>query len=213
MQDQYKKQASKSNYSQYKQKMNDEQKKAYDSSFNRNYTVNNRMNFEDAINSRPQRINVFGSRPIFVNISPSLFGGGPFSYGYGFAGPWDLWFLMRASDLFWYHHWNDITPYRNNFQQAEFNAMEQRVQNLEKQMNGVRDPNYLEPGVDPDIQFSDEYTEKNPDKIYYTEKYNAPVASPVKTIVVITLIIIVLIFMLRKAAGPRRKQRYDSRTY
>lgn len=211
MQDEYKKQASTSNYSEYKQKLNSEQQKAYESSFSKSYNVNNRMNFDDALRSRPQRINVFNSRPVYVGLNPVYFGS-PISYGHAFAGPWDLWFLMRASDLFWYHHWHDISPYRNYFQEQQFRDMERRVQELEAKNNGVRDENYLEPGVDPDLQFSGEYQEKNLDRIYYTDKYSKPVSNPVQTILILIVIAAGLILIMKNVARPRRKK-YDSRLY
>lgn len=211
MQEQYKKQASTANYSDYKSKLNDEQKKVYESSFNRSYNVNNRLDFDEAIRTRPQRINVYNSRPIIINYNSGYFGG-PFSYGSAFAGPWDLWFLMRASEMFWYHHWHDIHPYRNYFDDHQFRQMEERIRRLEQQ-NIARDPNYLEPGIDPDLQFSSEYTEKNLDRVYYTNKYSKPVGNPWLTIVIIVLIVVVLIIILRKVSRPRAKKNFDSRIY
>ena len=213
MSDAYKKQASSSNYSSYKQKLNDEQKKVYDSSMNTNYYNGNKMNFEDASRTRSTRMNDYNSRPIRISINTYNFGG-PLSYGTAFAGPWDLWFLMRASDVFWYNHWNDIYPYRDNFEAAQFAEMEGRIKALEAQ-NVARDPNYMEPGVDPDLMFSSDYQEKNVDKLYYTDKYNKPVQNPAKFFIPILLISIGLILVIYTLSRrkPQKPSRNSSRIY
>ncbi len=216
MQDYYKKQTSTSNYNTYKQNLNDEQKRVYDSSMNKNYTVNNRINMEDALRTRPERISGYSTRPVIVNINNNYWGGfgsGPFSYGSAFVGPWDLWFLMRASDLFWYHHWLDIYPYRSYFDAVQFAQMEERVRRLEQQNNGVRDPNYLEKGVDYDLQFSNDYQQNHMNNLYYTNKYSNPVSNPFVTFVIIILIVILLIFLIRKVSRPKPKRAFDSRIY
>ncbi|MCX7921051.1 MAG: hypothetical protein N3B21_03370 [Clostridia bacterium] len=216
MQDTYKKEASKYNYSAYKQKLNSEQKKVYESSFSNSYKMNNRMSFEDAIKTRPQRITVYSHRPVIVKVKHKKhfdLDFDDFSYGYGFVGPWDLWFLMRASDLFWYHHWNDIYPYRDYFEDDQFRQMEARVRALEQQ--GIqRDPSYLDPDVDPDLQFSSEYQERNLDSIYYTNKYPPRSGNPLVTIFVISIIVVILIIIIRKLSRPKRpKEGSYSRIY
>ncbi len=206
MQETYKKQASQNNYSAYKQKLNDEQKKTYESSFNNTYGSGSRMDFDSAMRTRPQRISDYSTRPIRININTYQFGG-PFSYGYAFAGPWDLWFLMRASDMFWYHHWNDIYPYRDYFEAAQFAQMEQRIRALEAQ-NIPRDATYMEPGVDPDLQLSSDYLEKNVDKYYYTNQYAKPVKNPVGTLIGVVIIIAGLVLILRHFSRRRPKNPY-----
>lgn len=212
MQDAYKKQTSKSNYGAYKQKLNTEQQKVYNDSMNRNFQSSRRMNFEDAMRTRTQRINYFNSRPIYVNVRPGLFGG-PLTWGMGYVGMWDMWFLMHASHLFWYHHWHDIYPYRDHFDQAKFAEMEARVKKLEQENNNLRDPNYLDPDVDPDLQFSQEYQEKHLDNVYYTDKYAEPSTGAGTTIVVLLVIGVVLVVIISKAAKPRRRKTYNSRIY
>lgn len=209
MQDYYKQQTSSANFKTYNQTLNADQRKVYDSSMNTRYNVGNRMSFEDSLRTRPQRINVYTSRPIRINV---INFGGPFSYGYAYVGPWDLWFLMRASDLFWYHHWADIYPYRSYFDAVQFAQMEARIRALEAQ-NIARDPNYMEPGVDPDLQFSNDYLQKNPGAVYYTSKYSQPVGNPVVTVIVIILIVVLLVFILRKVSKPRPRRPSDSRIY
>lgn len=211
MQDAYKKQTSSANYSSYKQKMNAEQQKAYDSSTS-GFKVNNRMNFENSANTRAQRINNMNSRPIYVNVRPGLFSG-RMTWGMGYIGMWDMFFIMQASNLFWYHHWNEISPYRDDFDQQKFAEMEARVKELEKQNNGVRDPNYMDPDVDPDLQLSKEYQEQNVDKVYYTDKYSEPKTDPAATIIVIILIGGVLLMVISKAARPKPKNTRNSRIY
>ncbi|ACL74626.1 hypothetical protein [Ruminiclostridium cellulolyticum] len=213
MQDTYKSQISNKNYKTYKQKLNNQQQKVYNDSMKRSYGSNSRkMNFEDAMRTRTSRMNVFNNRPIFINVNRSIFGS-PFSYGYAYVGPWDLWFLMRASDMFWYHHWNEISPYRNYFDQNQYRQLENRVEKLEKQ--GVqRDPNYMEEGVDPDLQLSQQYQEQNPENVYYTDKY--PTNSSRNTGAVVVVIIITsvgLIIVIRKLSKPKPKKPRHSRVY
>lgn len=212
MQDTYKKQASGSSFKTYKQNLNSQQKSTYDKTMNTNYRVNDRLNFEDAMRTRSQRINSFNTRPIFTNMNRGYFGG---SFGYGSAaiGPWDMFFLMTATNLFWYHHWNDISQYRDHFSQADFARMEERVKELEKENKGVRDPNYLEPGVDPDLQFSSEYQQKHLDNIYYTDKYSKPSVNPFAVIVIILIIGVVLVIILKKVSRPKPKKTFHSRIY
>ncbi len=211
MQDTYKKQVSSKNYNTYKQKLNSEQQKVYTDSLKRDYgTSSRRMRFEDAMNTRSSRINTFANkRPIFINVNRGMFSS-PFSYGYAYVGPWDLWFLMRASDLFWFHHWNEISPYRSYFDQQEYDKLEKRVQELEQQ--GVKkDSTYLDPDVDPDLQLSQQYQEQNLDKVYYTDKYPARSAGTAVVIIIITSV--ALIIIIRKISKPRRKKSHYSSIY
>ncbi len=211
MQDTYKKQVSGKNYNTYKQKLNSDQQKVYTDSLKRDYgTSSRRMRFEDAMNTRSSRINTFANnRPIFININRGMFSS-PFSYGYAYVGPWDLWFLMRASDLFWFHHWNEISPYRSYFDQQEYDKLEKRVQELEQQ--GVkRDSTYLDPDVDPDLQLSQQYQEQNLDKVYYTDKYPASSAGTAVVIIIITSV--ALIIIIRKISKPRKKKSHYSSIY
>lgn len=212
MQDAYKKQTSSSNYSAYKQKLNTEQQKVYDSSMKSDFKVNNRMNFEDAMNSRPQRITYINSRPVYIGVRPGLFSG-PMTWGMGYVGMWDLWFLMHASDLFWYHHWNEIVPYRDYFEEQKFNEMEARIKQLEQQNNNVRDPNYLDPNVDSDLQFSNDYQQQHLDKVYYTNKYSQPASNAAGVIIIIIIIGVVCILVISKAARQKPKKTYNSRIY
>ena len=211
MKDTYKTTTSKNNYSAYKSGLNSQQKKTYDQSMNNNYKMNSRMNFDDALRTRPQRISSFNSRPIFINVNRGYFSS-PFSYGYAFVGPWDMWFLMRASELFWYHHWLTISPYSNYFNATEYAKMDARVKQLEAQ-GVVRDPNYLEPGVDPDLQLTSDYQEKHLDTMYYTNKNPANSGNMVVTFIIIGGIIIILIVFLRKSARPKKRKSAYSRIY
>jgi hypothetical protein len=212
MQDTYKKQASTANYSKYKQKLNSDQQKVYDSAMNSNYSAKNRMNFEDSMRTKTSRINNFNTRRIYVNVNPVYFGS-PFSYGHAYVGMWDLWFLMRASDLFWYHHWHEINPYRDYFQAQQFAEMEARVKALEQQNNGVRDASYMEEGVDPDLQLSDEYQQAHPESVYYTDKYSSPTSNAAVIIIIIAVAAVVLIIILRSASRTKPKHTYNSRIY
>lgn len=211
MQDQYKKEMSNSNYKAYQQKLNDEQKKVYDSSMNSSYRVNNRMNFEDAMASRPQRISAFDSRPVRIHVNTFYFGG-PLSYGSAFVGPWDLWFLMRASDLFWYHHWAEIYAYRNYFDAAEFAARERAMRTMEQQ-NLARDPSYMDPDVDPDLQLSNDYQQKHLDNLYYTGRHPDAGTNPVATVIIIVVIIAGAILVIRYFSKPKPKRPSESRIY
>lgn len=212
MQDTYKKQVSGKNFNTYKQKLNADQQKVFDSSMNRSYgTSSRRMNFEDAMNTRTSRINSFGKRPVYININTGMFGS-PFSYGYAYVGPWDLWFLMRASDMFWFHHWNEISPYRSYFDQQQYQQLEQRVQALESQ--GIqRDPEYLDPDVDPDLQLSQQYQEQNVDKVYYTDKNSTNSASTGVVVVIVIVTAVALVIVIRKLSKPKPQNPHYSRIY
>ena len=163
------------------------------------------------MNTRSSRISAFTTkRPIFININTGMFAS-PFSYGYAYVGPWDLWFLTRASELFWFHHWNEISPYRDYFNQQEFNNLERRVQQLEQQ--GVnRDPSYMETDVDPDLQLSQQYQEQNVDKVYYTEKYPTD-SNAAGAVIVIIVTAVVLIVVIRKVSKPKKNKSNYSRIY
>jgi hypothetical protein len=211
MQDAYKKQASKNNYNAYKAKLNSEQQKVYNSSINRNYNINNKMSFESAMRTRPQRINVYNSRPIYIHVDSHHFGSS-FSYGYASVGPWDLWFLLRASELFWYHHWDDIYAYRNYFEAAQFANMEARIRALEAQ-NIVRDANYLEPGVDPDLQFSNDYQQNHTGSIYYTNRHPSRAGNVIVTLIILLIIVIILVIIIRKVSRPKRSYGSNSGIY
>jgi len=84
-------------------------------------------------------------------------------------GIWDLAFLMTVNHLFWYHHWNSLSRYRNQFDQQKWAEIEARVAQLEAQ--GVkRNPNYLDPNTDPDLQFSRQFGAQHPDVVYAGKK-------------------------------------------
>jgi len=168
----------------------------------RNYSVSNKMNYDTAMSTRPSRIRVYDRRPIYVNVNTRYFGS-PFSYGYASVGPWDLWFLLRASDLFWHHHWHDIYAYRNYFDTAQFAQMEARVRALEAQ-NIVRNESYLDPDVDPDLQFSNEYQQKHASNIYYTNKYPKRAGNPIITIIIIMVVLFLILFIIKKVSRPKR---------
>lgn len=212
MQDTYKSQVSGKNFSTYKQKLNTDQQKVYTDSMKRSYgSSTRRMGFEDAIKTRTSRINTFSKRPVFVNVNTGMFGS-PFSYGYAYVGPWDLWFLMRASELFWFHHWSEISPYKSYFDQQQYADMEKRVKELEQQ--GVqKDPEYLDPDVDPDLQLSQQYQEENVDKVYYTDKYPTRSASAGAAVVVIIITGVALIIVIKAVSKPKRRKSHYSRIY
>ena len=102
------------------------------------------------ISSRPVRIysvfNPYYSRPVVVYSDPynSLF--------------W-WWLLDRSLDdrAWWtYHHRYDMDPARYQALVANDQQLEARVQQLEAQQ-APRDPNYVPPGVDRDLMYSDHY--------------------------------------------------------
>jgi hypothetical protein len=102
------------------------------------------------ISSRPVRIysvfNPYYSRPVMVYSDPynSLF--------------W-WWLLDRSIDdrAWWaYHHRYDMDPARYQALVANDQQLEARVQQLEAQQ-APRDPNYVPPGVDRDLMYSDHY--------------------------------------------------------
>ena len=80
------------------------------------------------------------------------------------VGVWDLYFLSRASDLFWYHHWNDRAIRRALYQDkllqdGELRRLEERVRTLESQQV-ARNPDYLPPDVEPEELYSEDHLEE-----------------------------------------------------
>ena len=211
MQSSFSKQISTSNYSNYKKSLTPEQTKDYTSSLNKSYSLPNRLNFDDALATRNSRLTTFGTRPVIINVGGGYLGG-PLSYGSAFAGIWDMWFLTRASQLFWYNHWSEISPYRNNFDQAKFNEMEARVKELEQQ-KVAKDPNYLEPGVDPDLQFSSEYQQSHVSDIYYTDKSGSSAQSVFGTIFMLIIIVALLLYIFKKVSRKNGKKSFESKIY
>lgn len=185
--------------------MNAEQQKVYDSSMNRNYNVGSRLNYNDALNTRTQRISYFDSTPVRIHVNNYYFGG-PLSYGSAFVGIWDLWFLMRASDLFWYNHWNDIYPYRSYFDTNDFAARQAAVMAMQNQ--GIaKNPSYLDPNVDPDLQFSKVYVDNHMNNIYNVNRHSA---NPILTLLVILVFVGMLIFIIKHLLKKPVKPRYSS---
>ncbi|MBU0515368.1 MAG: hypothetical protein KJ621_11405 [Proteobacteria bacterium] len=128
-----------------------------------------------AINSRPSRMGSRYSRGRTVYVTPrysrrGFWGGHGYPrWGYHSLGIWDLAFLMTVNHLFWYHHWNSLSRYRNQFDQQKWAELEARVAQMEAK--GVkRDPKYLDPNTDPDLQFSRQFGGQHPDVVYAGKK-------------------------------------------
>jgi len=105
---------------------------------------------EETIRTRPVRIynvfNTYSSRPWVVYQDPyhSFF--------------W-WWLLDRSLDdrAWWaYHHRYDMDPLRYQALVANDQQLQARVAELEAQQV-VRDPNYVPPGIDRDLMYSDQY--------------------------------------------------------
>lgn len=80
---------------------------------------------------------------------------------YSSVGIWDVYFLSQASDLFWYHHWNDASIQRALYQDrvlqdAELARLEAKIRSLETQ-NIVRDMSYIPEGIEPQDMYSEAY--------------------------------------------------------
>jgi hypothetical protein len=155
---------SKSNYNTYKVTQNAQQKSAYDSAMKKTYTVSKKQNMNTAISTRPQRITVYNNRPTRIYVNTTMFPGS-LSYGSAYCGVWDLWFLTRASDAFWYHHWAELSMYNNYFDAATWAARERAMTQMRAQNMAVN-ADYLDPDVDPDLQFSPQYQEEHLDRFY-----------------------------------------------
>ncbi|MGO8930961.1 MAG: hypothetical protein ACLQU3_29240 [Limisphaerales bacterium] len=106
------------------------------------------------ISSRPARIysvfNPYYSRPVVIYRDPynSLF--------------W-WWLLDRSLEdrASWaYHHRYDMDPERYQALVANDQQLEARVEQLEAQQ-APRDPNYVPPGVDRDLMYSDHYVARS----------------------------------------------------
>lgn len=211
MEDAFKKAESQRNYTTYKQSLNDEQKKVYDSSMKKSYNTGSKMDFDYAMRTRNQRINTYGTRPVIINVNRGLFGG-PLSYGSAYVGIWDLWFLTRASDLFWFHHWHEISPYRNYFEDARYAQMEARVAELESQ-GYVKDSNYIDPNVDSDLQFSKEYQQQNLDNIYDRNSPQKSSGNPFMIIIILAGSAVLLIVIIKKVSRPKNRAAFSSKIY
>ncbi len=128
-----------------------------------------------AIRSRPLRRSRYYYRGRTTYMGPRYYSTG-FWGGYGYpmwgyhaVGIWDLAFLMTASHLFWYNHWYALSQYRSAFDQQKWAEMEARVAQLEAQ--GVkRNPDYLDPKVAPDLQFSRQFVAAHPGLVYAGKK-------------------------------------------
>jgi hypothetical protein len=116
------------------------------------YTYRPRIYIPDTqvLVTRPSRIytvfNPYSSRPWVVYNDPysSLF--------------W-WWLLDRSLDdrAWWaYHHHYDMDPARYQALLANDQQLQARVQQLEAQQ-AARDPNYVPPGLDRDLMYSDQY--------------------------------------------------------
>jgi len=114
--------------------------------------------------------------------------------------------------MFWYHHWLEILPYKNYFNQEEFEEMEKRIEELEKQRI-LRDPKYVEPDTDLDLQFSQEYQEENIDKIYYTDKYSTNSISSDDVVNLIMISGVILAIVIRVLSKPKQKKSHYSKIY
>lgn len=202
---------SKRSYTTYKQNLNGEQKKVYDSSMKKSFNNVNRMDFDYAMNTRTQRINTFGARPVIINVNRGIFGGS-LSYGSAYVGIWDLWFLMRASDMFWFHHWHEISPYRNYFDEVKYAQMEARVAALEAQGN-VRNTDYIDPDVDPDLQFSKEYQQQNLNNVYSSKDTSESSNNPVALIIILGGAAVLLIIIVKRVSRPKNRAAFSSRIY
>lgn len=157
----YAKETSKNNYAAYQQKMNPTQQASY-SQYNTAPSVQNVQSYSTLSSSRPTRINVYNSSPVYCGYNTSLYPGG-LSYGSAYCGRWDLWFLTRASDVFWYNHLDEIMMYNNMFDRNQY---EQRLARVRAMNNVARDPNYLDPDVNYDLQYSPNYQKEHLNELY-----------------------------------------------
>ena len=207
IQNTYNKQDSTNSFNAYKQNLNAEQQKAYNYSMNRNYNTGSKLSYNEALNTRTQRISNYDANPVRAHVNNYYFGG-PISYGSAFVGIWDLWFLMRASDMFWYQHWNDINPYRSYFNVNDFAAREAAVKATQAQ--GIaKNSAYLDPNVDPDLQFSKGYVDKHMNSIYNTG-YRKSSSHPFLILLFILIFAGILIFIIRRLLKKPVKPRNSS---
>lgn len=81
-------------------------------------------------------------------------------YGYTphviYSDPYDNLFFRYVTIDWMYHHWYSID--RSRFDEARLRELEDKIEQMEEE--GIeRDPNYVMPGVDPDLQYSNEELE------------------------------------------------------
>jgi len=73
-----------------------------------------------------------------------------------YRDPYDNFFFRYTTPTWAYHHWHSIDHRR--FDEARLQELEDQIEQMEKE--GIeRDPNYVMPDVDPDLQYSDEELE------------------------------------------------------
>ncbi len=211
MQEAFREATSQTSRETYNQKFSEQQQKVNDLMRSGRYFVNERMNFEEAVKTRNDRIASFETRPVTIGANVKLYGDA-LSYGSARIGPWDFWFLLRAPDLFWYHHWNELSQFREHFDEVGYEKLESRIRALEQK--GIpRDPTYVDPDVDPDLQFAEDYLLDNINMVYYTTKHPGSVRHFGLTVAALVIISAVLLVMLKMFSAPVPKEPYRSRIY
>ena len=70
-----------------------------------------------------------------------------------YRDPYDNFFFQYMTLTWLFHHWGSVD--KSRFDEARLQELEAKFAQMEKE-GTVRDPNYVMPGVDPDLQYSDE---------------------------------------------------------
>ena len=79
-----------------------------------------------------------------------------YSPNVAYRDPYDNFFFKYVTFNWLFHHWNSID--KSRFDEARLRELEDKVEEMEAQ--GIeRDPNYTLPGMEPDLQYSDEELE------------------------------------------------------
>ncbi|MDD5603137.1 MAG: hypothetical protein PHG48_03500 [Eubacteriales bacterium] len=173
------------------------------------YKMPDKTAFESSLADKPSRIAAYDKLPLRIRPDYSVFSG-PFSYGSVYIGPWDMWFLLRASDEFWFNHWDEIAPYKEYFNQADFEARDSAVKSM-MQSGSTPDALMLEQVFSADLQFSEQYIARHLDRIYFTSKYMSQSGNSFTMLFTIALIIAALILLIRHMPGSALRRRYSVR--
>ncbi len=206
MLDFYNKNTLKVAYNIYKQELTPLQVESYTTGLSTPYTIALMASLETSVANKPARIAAYDTFPARIRLNYTIFSG-PFSYGSAYAGPWDLWFLLRASDIFWHNHWDEILPYKEYFNQDDFMKRDAAIKEI-RLKGATPDTFALEPNVDADLQFSEEYIQKNIDRIYFTLKFIEPAGSPFTTLFTIFLVILALVLAIRQISDSSYRKKF-----
>lgn len=87
---------------------------------------------------------------------PAIVFGDPYN---SFFWYWMLDRSLNERAMWAYHHQSDMDQARYKELLAKDAKLEAKIRELETQNKGVRDPGYVPNGIDPDLQYSDDFVD------------------------------------------------------